>query len=81
MYIQGSPAEIQTPTPWKLIDRCIAALPPLLSPSSILSRSSTHGALFPTKKNSACMLLREYILFIYLLLYLFIYLLLFSVIS
>jgi len=66
LYIHGSPAEIQTPTPWKLIGRSVTALPPLLSPSSILSRPLIHGAFFPTRKNSSYTLLFESILFIYL---------------
>jgi hypothetical protein len=36
MYIQGSPAEIQTPAHWNLIGHSMTAPPPVLSPSSIL---------------------------------------------
>jgi hypothetical protein len=52
MYIQGSPAEIQTPTHWNLISRCMTTPPPLLSPSSTLLPSWSHCAFILTRKNS-----------------------------
>jgi len=36
MYTQGHPTEIKTPAYWKLTGRSMTALPPVLSPSSIL---------------------------------------------
>ena len=52
-HIQGSPAEIQTPTHWSLIGRSITAPLPVLSPSSILPPLSSHCALLPARKNAA----------------------------
>jgi len=49
MYVQGSPFGIQTPTNWNLIGRSMTALPPVLSPSSILPPHS-HFTLISARK-------------------------------
>jgi hypothetical protein len=49
MNIQGGTAEIRTPTQWALIARISTAMPPVLSPSSILpphSRKENFGARY-----------------------------------
>ena len=50
---EGSPAEIQTPTHWKLIGHSMTAPPPVLSPSITLPPPSCHCAFTPAKNNSA----------------------------
>jgi len=54
MYTQDSPAEIQTPKQWNLIDRSMTAPPRVLSPSSrpILPSTSSTSSLVPAIKNA-----------------------------
>jgi hypothetical protein len=52
-YAQGSPVEVQTPIHVNLIDRVMAAPPPVLSPSNILPLPSSHCAFIPATKSSA----------------------------
>jgi hypothetical protein len=50
VYTQGSPAEIQTPSHWNVIDRSMTALQPVLSPSSILLPPSSYCAFITASK-------------------------------
>jgi hypothetical protein len=56
MYVQRSPTEIQTPTPWNLIGHNMTAPRPMLSPRSIFPPASSRYVLIPARKNSARLL-------------------------
>jgi hypothetical protein len=49
MYTQGNPTEIQIPAYWKLIRRSMIALPPVLSPSSILPPLLSRCVFIPAR--------------------------------
>jgi len=51
--MQGSPAEIQTPTHLKLIGRIMTGPPHVLSPVGILPPPSSHCASILARKNPA----------------------------
>jgi len=53
--MQGSQNKIQPLTPRNIIGRSMTALPPVLSPSSILPPPSSHCVSIPAKKNPACL--------------------------
>jgi hypothetical protein len=53
VFINSGPAEIQTPTHWNPIGYSLVALPPVLSPSSILTLPWSLCAFMPARKNSA----------------------------
>jgi hypothetical protein len=53
VYIKGSPVEIQIPKRQNAIGRSATAIPPVLSPSSILPSLSSYSAFIPANKNSA----------------------------
>ena len=63
-YIRGSLVEIQTPTYWNPIGRSMTALPPLLSPSSILPPSS-HWVFVPARKTATRVSKKCYVIFIF----------------
>jgi len=50
---QGSPVEIQTSAHWSVICRSMTALPPVLSPCSILPSPFSHCASIPARYNSS----------------------------
>ena len=50
MYIQGSPVEIQTPAHRNLIGRCMTALLPMPTPSSILPSPPPHCVIIPAMR-------------------------------
>jgi hypothetical protein len=54
MYIKRSVVEIQTPTHWNLIGGSMTALPPVLSPNSILRPPSSHCTFIPASEKFGC---------------------------
>jgi hypothetical protein len=52
LYIQGNPAENQTPLSWSLIGSRMRASPPLSSSSSILLPTSSHCVYITARENS-----------------------------
>ena len=63
LYIQGSPVEIHILAHWNLIVRSMTALPPVLSPNSILRLPSSHCAFIPAGENLGMSLKNILILF------------------
>jgi len=53
VFIDNGPAEIQTPTHWNPIGHSLTALPPVLSPSSILTLPWSLCAFMVARRNSA----------------------------
>jgi hypothetical protein len=69
VYMQWNPVEMQSPPLWNSINSRMAALQPVLSPSSILLPPSSHFAFIPSSKNSAeilKVLLFQYFLLLFL---------------